>query len=97
MISQMRLMLHPSFLCRHARSRSLATGFFSLRIDWNNCFLPTLGMNLDPESSVFSFDFSGRLFSFGGCFSVIAVMQNIVKFRDLFVLVENVEFGRCRL
>ena len=56
-----------------------------------------LGMNLDPESSVFSFDFSGRLFSFGDCFSVIAAMQNIVKFRDLFVSVESVEPSGLRL
>ena len=74
MILQMLLMLHPSFLCRHASIRSRATGSFSSRIDLTSCFLLTLGRNLDPDSSVFSFvDFSRRL-AFGGRFSVIAAM-----------------------
>ena len=55
MLLQMPLMPNPSFLCRHASSRSPATGSFSLRIDWSSCFLLTLGMNSDPEPSVFSF------------------------------------------
>ena len=96
MILQMLLMLHPSFLCRHASIRSPTTGSFSLRIDWSSCFLFTLDMNSDPEPSVFSFaSLSGGNFSLRH--SEIAAMSNTVKFHDLFVSAEGVKHGRIRL